>query len=666
MVWHVAIAAIRALVAALFIWHVATVSYLPLRHQPFGDDDSEAAVRALNAGYPFHLLYPATATSPHVLSRMNQGVVDHGVMILLTAGTAAYRTVTGTRVTVTASMGRGVLMAVFLVTAAAMMSPGVPLLVGLAGIVALDILLTWGPLGVVPAVHWGVAFAAVVVGVYLGTVLQQWSPTRVFTAIVLAIIAAITQILRQEAVSVAYGLGFALIVGGAIVAFVVRRAPPVATRAIAGGLLLIAMNASIRPIERLAIARVTGNTYAETAAIEHGFGGPLYLSLGYVSNPFNLAWRDPIAQVHALLIDPAIKSAGPEIQAMLLREFATIVINRPWLLIRNVVARAERIHALATQRSERLPDVAVWQRPPLARLYKSLPLVVLLSVALVWWRGTVETALIVLGAIAIAGAASAGALVVFPDYIGGVQGAIVMLALILPAAVVSHLAGSTAAADSLSTSTARRVLVCAAALGVAALLVAAAFVAVQWLRYRGVQERTADRDPLEAIAADQFRYAHVFNDLSVAKQGRLVARLTASNDPRIARIIDLRRGDFDLFRPEVLVRTATQLHLIAWMGRSFHAPFPPLYQGTTHSLFFICGECAPQSTVNDFPFDSGWTFVNDLEWRGRYRMFSVSLNAKLEAARFFHVAAEKIVALDSSIESTGLRPALISSARIDY
>jgi hypothetical protein len=58
--------------------------------------------------------------------------------------------------------------------------------------------------------------------------------------------------------------------------------------------------------------------------------------------------------------------------------------------------------------------------------------------------------------------------------------------------------------------------------------------------------------------------------------------------------------------------------------------------------------------------------LSDLEWRDRYRMFSVPLNAKLKAARFFHVAAEKVLALDSSVQSTGLRPGLIAGGRVSY
>jgi hypothetical protein len=192
------------------------------------------------------------------------------------------------------------------------------------------------------------------------------------------------------------------------------------------------------------------------------------------------------------------------------------------------------------------------------------------------------------------------------------------------------------------------------------------FVGIQAWRYRELQESILKSNPVAAISEQQFRYAHVFNDLSLGRQGRLVAQLLASDNPMVVRSIDDRRGDFNLFRPEVIVRTASQLHLIAWMSPTFEGPVPRLYQGSTHSLVFMCGDCPPEATLNDFPFDSGWTMVNDLEWQGRYRMFSVPLTAKLTAARFYHVAAEKVVALDSSNRTTGLRPGLIASARFTF
>jgi len=663
-------------VAALtgFVWYLCTVMYVPHRHEPFGGDEFEAAVRALNAGYPYQLLYD-TGTGPR-LEKMNEGVVDEGIAILMTVGGRARERITGTRTAMTSSVGRDILLALFVATAFAIVAPAVPLPVAVASLLAFYALFKWGPVGLGQPVHWGVAFAALVVSVFLGTVMKPWTIARVVTLSGLATLAALAQTLRQEAAGVAYGVGIALMICAGLVVVVARRSEaevrkteglwPLARRAALGGLLLIAVNASALPLERWSISRAMRTAYHETAAIEHGSGWPLYLSLGYISNPFNIAWRDPIGQIHAGLITSQPLNTDEVIHAILQREYLDIIVTRPWLLLENVAAKAARIHALATRRAEPFSDVAVWQRPPLARLYQTLPGLLVLVIAALWWRGTPECVLIVTTAVALGAAASAGALLVFPDYMGGVQGAIVALVVVVPASLASHLQLTSSRPGQMPTVLARRMLTYSAGLAAAATVLGGLFVAVQWARYRTLQETTVAREPMDVIAAQQFRYAHIFNDLPVARQGRIVARLSGSSDPRVAHAVDIKRGDLDVFRPEALVRTDTQLHLIAWMGNSFRPPSPPLYQGRTDALLLLCAECAPEATLNDFPFDSGWTYVSDLEWRGRYRMFSVSLNAKLKAARFVHVAAEKIVALDSTITPMGLRSEIIASARLSF
>jgi hypothetical protein len=662
---------LRAGVLALFVQYVWAVHYAPHRTEPFGDSEFEAAVRGLNAGHPFFLQYPATDGSAPVLRKMNEGVLDQGIAIVMTVAAQVHDWLTGTRMTVTAPMGRTTVMLLFGVTAAAIVAPGVPLLVAIAGVLAFYVLMMSGPVVLGLPVHWGVAFAAVVVAVYLGTTFSRWTWPRVLALSLLAALASGAQILRQDAAGVPYGVGCALIVIAAVCAAIgylveaanrsaLRR---VARRAIAGGLLLIAATAAAVPIERWCISREMDTPFFQTPAIQHGSEWPLYLSLGYVSNPFNIAWRDPIGQLHAGLILTSGANTNPSPQSVLLDEFIHIVVSRPWLLLENLAAKAVRIHMLAVRRVERLPDVAVWQLPAHTRAYLALPWLLVGALALLWWRGTPEAAAFLVASLALAAAASASALVVFPDYMGGVQGVTVALALVGPAALASYLIDAPLPAAVVP---GRRILAAFAALAAGALLVAGAFVAVQWARYRAVENDTVAREPLAAIEAEQFRYAHVFNDLPVARQGRVIARLTAAKAPNVAAAVDVRRGDLDLFRPIVLVRTASQLHLIAWMGSTFRPPEPPFYQGRTDSLFFLCGECPPEATVNDFPFDSGWAFVSDLEWRGRYRMFSVPLNDKLRAARFFHVAAEQVLALDATVQSTGLRPGLIAGARVSY
>ncbi len=99
------------------------------------------------------------------------------------------------------------------------------------------------------------------------------------------------------------------------------------------------------------------------------------------------------------------------------------------------------------------------------------------------------------------------------------------------------------------------------------------------------------------------------------------------------------------------------------MGSSFQPPVPRLYQGSTHALVLICGECPVTATLNDFPFD--WMMINDLEWRGRYRMVSLPLSPRLKAARHVQVVGERVARLDSSV-MTGLIPQLIASARMAF
>jgi hypothetical protein len=660
---------IRVLAVSALVWRLA-IAYLPTRHQPFGDDTTEAAVRALNAGHPFYLLYEDPGSSRPNLRRMDEGVTDQGVAILMTGLTIVRQAVTGNRLPVTSSLGRDVLMVLLVAAAVAIVAPGVPLLVGLAGILAFYILVTSGPIGRSSLQHWGPAFASLIVAVYLGTVLRAWTILRIASLLLLAGLAAITQILRQDAAVVGHVTGVALLLGGVVGLSAYARDPAVAgnagwprvlVRAVAGGVLLIVATASVRPLERWFIGRAMGIPFAETAPVEHGSGWPLYLSLGYVSNPFNIAWRDPIGNIHAGLIANGPVVGNAAVQHILLHEYASIVVTRPWLMVDNIIAKATRIHGLATRRAEPLPDVAVWQQPIHVYLYRALPWLLLLLIGVVWWRPTLEAVFVLVASVALAAAASAGALVVFPDYIGGLQGAIVVSAVILPAAI-----GSTLLESKPAVPIARRILIWLAVLAIGTMIVASVFTAVQRLRYLALQNVVSAADPFETIEKHQFRYAHVFNDLPVARQGRLVARLAASADGRVARIIDLQRGDLDLFRPLVIVRSATQLHLIAWMGNTFRPPTVPFYQGRTDSLVFICGDCRPESTVNDFPFDSGWTFVSDLEWRGRYRMFSVPLNTKLAASHFFHVDAERVVALDPSIQSTGLRSTVISGVRLSY
>jgi hypothetical protein len=438
----------------------------------------------------------------------------------------------------------------------------------------------------------------------------------------------------------------------------------VARRAILGAVLLVVINSSVQPLQRWCIAAASGAAFSETRAAEHGAGSPLYLGLGYVSNPVNIGWRDPIAILHARLATLPREFPGDAAAQPILRdEFFRIVTMQPWLVVRNIAAKAKRVYLLSTRQVPTDPNIAVWQLPTQARFFRAAPWVILISLLVLVWRGTPEGVVFWVASLALVIGGTAGALLVFPDYLGGTQGVSVAMVLVLSAAIAESTAPAWGGGADGQPLVARQLLGAHALVAGACLALALGGIGIQAWRYRALRETTARRDPLDVIKDQEFRYAYLFNDMSVGQQGRLLARLHESTDPRVARLVGERHGDSSLFRPEVLVRTDSQLHLIAWMGNSFQPPVPRLYQGSTHALILICGECPPTATLNDFPFD--WMMINDLEWRGRYRMVSLPLSPRLKAARHVQVVGERVVRLDASM-MTGLIPQLIASAQLVF
>ena len=666
-----AAAAARLAVFALFAWYVYSTHYFPFRNEPYDEVLTTATIRAANAGLPFHLQFVSSDGVPQTPVKMSDYYGDYGIHILLSLTGSAGRWWYGPSYTLDSTVVRGII-AVFLVgAAAAMMMPGVPLAVGAAGVFSLWAQFRWATLGLYDARYWGVSFVVCVAMVYLGAVLKRWTIWRIVSLLVLAAIAAYGQLLRQEAGPTPTALGLVLVLAAVIAWLTSRRVMAgqmelrtLARRAAAGGVLLIAVNAAAFPAERWLFSRAWHTPYSQTSIAVHGSGWPLYLSLGYVSNPFNIGWRDPIGEIHARLINPAIVlNADPAFQRTLLEEFRRIVIARPWLLLQNMVAKAFRIHELASRPSGANTGTIITQSRPMVRVYWAVPFVLIALVGALLYRGTAEGVMVWCAGLALAAAASSGPLVVFPEYIGGLQGATIALVFILPAAVLSSIAASWPVDDAPA---ARGLFTAYVLAGTAVAMIAAAFVGVQALRYRTQLNAIASADPLESIRTRQFRYAHFFNDLPLAKQGRLIAQLQASTDPSVTHVVDERSGNLDLFAPQVVVRTDAEIHLFVWMGRGFIPPEPRLFQGSTHASLLICGDCPQSASINDLlKFPMRWTMINDLEWQGRYRMFSVQNMPTLQNVSFLRITAERTRALDTSL-LTWMVPELISTARLSF
>src|SRR6185295_5005227 len=103
----------------------------------------------------------------------------------------------------------------------------------------------------------------------------------------------------------------------------------------------------------LFLSKYYGLPYSSQYFPNHGSGHPLYLSTGYVANPFNTAWDDDIFQVNYITFSDRFfgwtyPEWGDVIQPALRHEYARIVAEDPMVLVRNVVEKTGLLHRYFT------------------------------------------------------------------------------------------------------------------------------------------------------------------------------------------------------------------------------------------------------------------------------------------------------------------------------
>lgn len=78
---------LRLVVFSAVVWNVYSVRYLPYRNQAVDDADTEAAVRAINAGHPFELLDIGADGKPQ-FRPMSDATIDRGMQVVMAVGAA--------------------------------------------------------------------------------------------------------------------------------------------------------------------------------------------------------------------------------------------------------------------------------------------------------------------------------------------------------------------------------------------------------------------------------------------------------------------------------------------------------------------------------------------------------------------------------------------------
>jgi hypothetical protein len=584
-------------------------------------------IPAANAGYPFHV-YRGEDEPPERYTGPN----DYGEAILMSARSVVGRALLGDGYMVNSRHMYQNLLAVFLVTALVFLLPGTPLVISLGGVAALCLAIVGGPMGFSTSRLWGVAYTALLVGMLAAVAYHPKKHAWQFVPVsALSLLVGFSTFLRGESIGIMLVTSAALAVSGLFiggVAFFTTGDKKGAGRFVGSVLLVVVILQAGRFVVRQGVrgmyALAWHIPFGETVIVRHGAGHPLYTALGYIANPYNIAWSDPVGAIHGRLIDPEKKPFDSAYQEMMQQEWRRVVLESPWLLLKNAGVKLAYLHRLLDgQQAAYEPRFQFSNQPVyLAVLYKlGLAVLVLGFVAVVAYRRKPESLFVYVVFVGVVVGAFFTPLLVHPDYAAGPQGAILVVVLVMPAALAVSFGSEHDMWGHLPEEQRRRITTRSVVYGVALAVVAAAgalaAVQVRAVRYRAELDEVAHGDPLRQMGEMGTGYEHLFNDLSEEQKGQIVARLLESDDGRVAVVETGPEENSDVFRPVLAVLSKNQLHLIAWYG-SYAGP-EPQFQANVHTYVWLkysgCGYKNVQAKY----------WINDRHWDGSTRMITYPL-----------------------------------------
>jgi hypothetical protein len=386
----------------------------------------------------------------------------------------------------------------------------------------------------------------------------------------------------------------------------------------------------------------------------HGTGFPLYLSLGFVSNPYNIAWEDELAiMAHRLATGKPLTwdMAG---QARLVAEWKRIVMESPFLVLKNIAEKALFLHRLLCN-SLPLSEQDLSALSPHAHpgplffwLYVSAVVVVFLLGILLGWKQTSKLFLFSSGVLGCSAGALLAPVLIYPGYPADVYGLLIaIVAVVLPG--LPYVVKQESASLYLPIETDRRA--CKRAIWLVALIVITLVgTGSAWGKWRSLRnsdfaDRLSWQDPLCEMQQLGYRYAHFFNLMTPAAQERILNKLRAVNDARVFVPSDDLQLD-QCYQPRLAVINGNLLYLVSFFGSNYRLPEKIVDQGFVSAYVHVVKDNMQQ--LGRWPFEGDcdvrvYHRINDRFWEDRLRMLVFPVAPAMAQAQSLQVGAFKIV-----------------------
>lgn len=591
-------------------------------------------IRGANGGYPFYF-YLGDEIDPGEIDpayayRWSNTADDYGIHILVASISVVGRWFDGDFLVDTSTPFKA-LFVLFLLTAVILLSPNIPLPISVGGLLAFSVAIFLGPIDLSTSSQgWGVTYMVLLVGIGLAASAHlKKNLTSALFLLLLSLLVGFTQFLRQESIASVYAAGLGMLGMAWLITGVSYRMNhdmwrttilPFAVRISAAALAML-LGVFAAPYGLKAVYSWAWEIpYSETVVTQHGAGLPLYVGTGYVSNPYNIAWLDPIGEIHAQLYKPgvSIHHGNKDFQHTLQTAWRQVITESPWLLLENAYHKAKFMDSFLRNGKTPYPSAFLYasQSGTMRLLYYLSWGMMLTAPFFIIYRKSVYGLYMYGSLVMMTLGACVGPISGFPSYIPGPQGSVLVIIFMVPPALwYSGLLPS-------DSRLLQRILGIIGAFAVIVVVLMAAGIYIQWQAFQKRIQDIENADPMAEIQRQEFRYGHYFNMLSAEKQAAIIDRLLQTGDKRIFSPSAIESGG-GFFSPRAAILSENQLHVIVWLGEGFPGPVHYMNQARVYSLVQVCADCETLAQTYTYTDDAVvYTFLNDTDWNNQYRFLS--------------------------------------------
>jgi hypothetical protein len=359
----------------------------------------------------------------------------------------------------------------------------------------------------------------------------------------------------------------------------------------------------------------------------HGIGYPLYLSLGFANNPYNIVWDDDCAMATGILEEGVPWHDNPDHQRKLYQLWFQRIREDPTLIINGMVAKGSYLlryfGGLIDPRAVQNDQAPVQPSSLLAAL-TGLFLTTFLITAKAFTRYRHDRmVLLFAGGVGLLVSGILPLLIIVPFYFGSCIATFLSWALILTPAARSigmESNGLSHPPEFARNTWVYRIAFC---IGFTAILGFAAFALFKSVVNRIEANKLLSGDPVQKFAELGYRYSVLFNRLPIEDQQTVVDRLLSKEHRQAVFRSEspVNRTDV-IFQPVAAVAGDRMLAVIARMSRDWKMDLPSVLQGPRNSALFVSKET--EVVPSAFSYGTSLSRVQkiaDSNWDGRYRMF---------------------------------------------